>query len=113
MSYLSTLKANNASDWFDLNGWHLVNCGVYTQEEYSDPHPYYGIELDRDPETGVELIRFGKFVNLVNQLDTPFIEFQNDEQMISVIENFRLAIGIIKLAESDRPCLGVIRGGKS
>ncbi|MFG6104935.1 hypothetical protein U2F10_21900 [Leptothoe sp. EHU-05/26/07-4] len=52
-----------------------------------------------------------QFLELRNQLKSPFIEFHTMEQFSAIAENLRLAIGLLKLAESGRPQMSVIDGG--
>ena len=105
------LSWRELDSWLESHGWCLVNCGIYTQEDYSDSYPYYGIELDEDPETGAFLVSFGKFLEVMNQLKSPFIEFHTMEQFVAIAENLRLVISLLKLAESGRPQMSVIEGG--
>ena len=63
------------------------------------------LTIAQDPETGVysvSSVSFGKFLELVNQLKSPFIEFHTMEQFIAIAENFRLASGLRLLAVSCR-----------
>ncbi|NEZ68038.1 hypothetical protein D0962_35805 [Leptolyngbyaceae cyanobacterium CCMR0082] len=72
------------------------------------------LTIDQAPEMGVysvSSVSFGKFLELVHQLKSPFIEFHTMEQFSAIAENVRLAISLIKLAESGRPQMSVIQGG--
>ncbi|MFG6105316.1 hypothetical protein U2F10_23885 [Leptothoe sp. EHU-05/26/07-4] len=52
-----------------------------------------------------------QFKGVIKLLDLPGIEVDSLSQFIAIAENFRLAISLIKLAESGRPQMSLIQGG--
>lgn len=81
--------------WLEAHQWFFVDHGIYTQEEWSDPDPYWGVELTMDMNTGQFSVALGQFVGLENKLDENPVKFQSMKEFEEVMENFRLAIGYI------------------
>ena len=100
--------------WLDLNDWHLVNHGIYTQEDWSDDDVCLGFHISGVPgKTGVFQVRLMQFKGITKLLDLPGIEVESLTQFAAIAEHFRLAISFIKLAKDGKPQMSVVKGGKS
>ncbi|MFG6105360.1 hypothetical protein U2F10_24105 [Leptothoe sp. EHU-05/26/07-4] len=98
--------------WLENHGWCLVDNGIYTQEDWSDDDICLGLHISGAPETPeVFQVRFMQFKGVIELLDLPGIEVDSLSQFIAIAENIRLAISLIKLAESGRPQMSLIQGG--